>query len=135
VLVQRGWLPRDPVDRTRITPPPTPDGTVSIQGRIAPPPPRLYEFEAGGEGPIRQNLDLSAFGRETGLALRPFSILQDDSPTAASDGLLRRWPVITASVHKHYGYAFQWFALSALTIALYVWFQLFRPRRRAAAQP
>jgi surfeit locus 1 family protein len=33
-------------------------------------------------------------------------------------------------VHKHYGYAFQWFALSALTCGLYAWFQLIRPRRR-----
>ena len=34
-----------------------------------------------------------------------------------------------AGVHKHYGYAFQWFALSALILGLYVWFQLIRPRR------
>jgi surfeit locus 1 family protein len=32
-------------------------------------------------------------------------------------------------VQKHYGYAFQWFALSALIIGLYAWFQLPRPRR------
>ena len=37
-----------------------------------------------------------------------------------------------ADVHKHYGYAFQWFALCALIVGLYVWFQLIRPRRRAA---
>jgi surfeit locus 1 family protein len=36
-------------------------------------------------------------------------------------------------VHKHYGYAFQWFSLSLLTVGLYVWFQLIQPRRRTAA--
>ena len=52
-----------------------------------------------------------------------------------TDGLLRDWPVVAAGIHKHYGYAFQWFALSALTVTLYAWFQIIRPRRRAARQP
>ncbi|MFM7705566.1 MAG: SURF1 family protein [Rubrivivax sp.] len=132
VLVQRGWQPRDAADRTRVVRPPTPAGTVRVSGRIAPPPARLYEFEAAGEGPIRQNLDVPAFARETGLALRPLSLMQLDEPGAPADGLLRDWPAPAAGVHKHHGYAFQWFALSALSIVLYVWFQLIRPRRRLA---
>ena len=48
------------------------------------------------------------------------------------DGLARDWPAPAADVHKHYGYAFQWFSLSALTVILYVWFQVLRPRRRPA---
>jgi surfeit locus 1 family protein len=36
-------------------------------------------------------------------------------------------------VHKHYGYAVQWFSLTALITGLYVWFQLLRPRRRRHA--
>jgi surfeit locus 1 family protein len=36
-----------------------------------------------------------------------------------------------SDVHKHYGYAAQWFGLSALVITLYAWFQLIRPRRAA----
>lgn len=132
VLVQRGWLPRDPLERTRIEAPPTPEGPVRVEGRIAPPPGRLYEFEGTASGPIRQNVDLADFARETRLTLRPLSIQQ--TAPEGSDPLQRHWPVIAADVHKHYGYAFQWFALAALTIALYVWFQLIRPRRRAAAQ-
>ncbi len=87
----------------------------------------MYEFEHGGAGRIRQNLDLEAFGKSTGLALAPLSVLQlDDS----GDGLRREWPVPAFDVHTHHGYAFQWFALSALITALYVWFQLIVPRRR-----
>lgn len=134
VIVQRGWLPRDAVDRTRIAPYITPEGPVRLSGRIAPAPGRLYEFDAAASGAIRQNVDLADFARETRLALHPLSIQQMAEPGPAMDGLLRHWPVITADVHKHYGYAFQWFALSALTIALYVWFQLIRPRRRAARE-
>lgn len=136
VLVQRGWLPRDPVDRTKVSSPALAAGTVQISGRIAPPPARLYEFDGTASGPIRQNLDVVSFGREFRLELRPLSVLQTAPQTApqtpAEDSLLRDWPAPAADVHKHHGYAAQWFALSALTIVLYAWFQLLRPRLRRA---
>lgn len=127
VAVQRGWLPRDFQDRTRIAPPPTPVTPVQVTGRIAPALSRLFEIGTAASGPIRQNLDLAAFGREVGRPLRPLALLQED---AAPDGLQRHWPRPAADVQKHYGYAFQWFALAALIMGLYVWFQLIRPRRR-----
>lgn len=130
VLVQRGWQARDAMERTRVVEPATPAGTVHVSGRIAPPPARLYEFDGAASGAIRQNLDLAAFGREFRLNLRPVSLLQLDTSTPTADGLRREWLQPAADVHKHYGYAFQWFALCALTIGLYVWFQLLRPRRR-----
>lgn len=129
VLVQRGWLPRDPMDRTRIVAAPPAPGRVVILGRIAPAPGRLYEFEAVASGPIRQNLDVDGYARETGLLLRPLTVVQEDGQPPPGDGLQRQWPRPAADVHKHYGYAFQWFALSALILGLYVWFQLIRPRR------
>ena len=128
VLVQRGWAPRDMRERTLIPSVPTPNGTVEIDGLMASPPARLYEFSAVASGAIRQNLDVQAYSRETGLALRPLSVMQTDSSSTAGDGLLRMWPRPAVDVHKHYGYAFQWFALSALMTGLYVWFQLVRPR-------
>ena len=132
VMVQRGWLPRDQADRTRIVAGPPPAGPVEVQGRIAPGPGRVYEFSGAASGPIRQNLDLSGYAQETSLPLRPFSLVQEeDGPSPIPDGLLRRWPAPAADVHKHYGYAFQWFALSALVTILYVWFQLIRPFRQA----
>ena len=128
VLVQRGWAPRDLRDRTLLPAVPTPPGDVEVQGVIAPPPSRLYEFATGGVGLIRQNLDLEAFGAESGLRLAPLSVQQSDSTATTGDGLLREWPRPAVDVQKHYGYAFQWFALCALTAGLYVWFQLVRPR-------
>jgi len=129
VLVERGWVPRDLLDRTRVAAPAPPAGAVQVQGRIAPGPGRLYEFAGAASGPIRQNLDIAAFARETGLPLRPLSVVQEDGTVPAADGLLRQWTAPAAGVQKHYGYAFQWFALSALIIGLYAWFQLPRPRR------
>ena len=32
-------------------------------------------------------------------------------------------------VDKHYGYAFQWFALCGLVVILYAWFQIIIPFR------
>lgn len=132
VLVQRGWAPRDMRDRTRVPSPQTPATPVVVSGRLAPPPGRLYEFDtpsADAVGPIRQNLDLAAFARETGLVLLPSSVLQTE-PAVPQDGLLRDWPAPSLGVAKHHGYAFQWFGLSALVVLLYVWFQLIQPRRR-----
>jgi surfeit locus 1 family protein len=129
VLVERGWVPRDLLDRTRVAAPAPPAGAVQVQGRIAPGPGRLYEFAGAASGPIRQNLDIAAFARETGLPLRPLSVVQEDGTVPAADGLLRQWTAPAAGVQKHYGYAFQWFALCALIIGLYAWFQLPRPRR------
>lgn len=132
VPVQRGWVPRDLMDRTRVVAPPPPAGDVQVLGHIALGPARLFDFAGAASGAIRQNLDLDAFARETGLPLRPLSVVQADGTGAASDGLLRQWPVPAADVQKHHGYAFQWFALSALIIGLYVWFQLIRPARGRA---
>jgi surfeit locus 1 family protein len=132
LAVQRGWLPRDAADRTRLPPHSTPSGQVQLRGRIAPTASRLYQLGAAASGPIRQNLDLDDYARELRRPLAPFVVVQDDAePGAPSDGLLRQWPQPGSDVHKHHGYAFQWFGLSALVVILYVWFQLIRPRRLA----
>jgi surfeit locus 1 family protein len=134
VLVQRGWSPRNIQDRTQVPSVPTPAGGVEVLGRVAPAPGRLFDFAGpAASGVIRQNLVLADFSRELGVSLRPWTVLQLDAPDTAADGLLRQWPRPAADVHKHYGYAFQWFALCALMAGLYVWFQLILPRRQRRA--
>ena len=86
VLVQRGWLARDAQDRSRIQAPPAPSGKVQVQGRLVPALPRLYELGGAGTGPIRQNLDIDSYARETALPLRPFAVLQEDGATPPQDG-------------------------------------------------
>lgn len=130
VMVQRGWIARDFQNRSHLLAIDTPEGPVELAGRIAPPPARLYDFAAASQGdsPIRQNLDLSAFRRDTGLPLVPWTVVQTG---AASEGLQRDWTPVTSGVERHYGYAFQWFGLCALIVVLYAWFQFIR-RPRAA---
>ncbi|NRF66772.1 SURF1 family protein [Aquincola sp. S2] len=129
VLVQRGWLPRDFQERTRLPAVPTPEGEVRVLGRIAAPPSALFALGEGERGPIRQNLVLDDFSRETRLAFRPLSVQQLDEPSAPPEPLQRRWSQPVLDTGKHHGYAFQWFALSALIAGLYVWLQIIRPRR------
>jgi len=155
VMVQRGWIQRNFVDRTQLGAVETPAGIVEVTGLIEPPPSHLLELgtsaptpvpaasapataasapaapaqAAEGYSPIRQNLDLEAFRAETKLPLRTDVSLQQSGP--ASEGLQRDWPAPALGLERHYGYAFQWFGLSALVVILYVWFQFITPFRRS----
>lgn len=131
VLVQRGWVPRDFMDRTKVPDIETPAGEVLVQGRLAPPPSQLFELGEGVPGPIRQNVEIPALARETGLPLlEGVSILQTGQDTPS---LQRDWPRFAAAVHKHHGYAAQWFAMCAVAGGLFVWFQIITPRRKRTA--
>ena len=127
ILVQRGWAPRNQLDRQQLPPLAAPAGEVVVQGRLAATPSRLYELGEGATGTIRQNLDPAAFAVESGLKLLQLTVVQT-AADVPDDPLLRHWPAPDLGLQKHYGYAFQWFALCALIVGLYVWFQLVRPR-------
>ncbi len=131
IVVQRGWVPRDFHDRGKLVAVPTPEGDVTVEGRYAPPPPRLYTFDDTPDprARVRQNLDLGAYAQEIGVALRPGSVMQTGDD-AASGVIHRVWSMPASGVERHHGYAFQWFGLSALLAGLYVWFQIIQPRRR-----
>jgi surfeit locus 1 family protein len=127
ILVYRGWVPRNFIDRTALPQLPLPTGAVSVKGRIAPAPGKLYEPGAPQQTTIRQNLDIALFSAETKLPILPVVLMQSGED---ADGLLRDWPVINTGVEKHYGYAAQWFAMAALIASLYIWFQLLQPYLR-----
>jgi surfeit locus 1 family protein len=133
VLVQRGWVPRNFEDRTKLPDVATPAGTVDVQGLLSPPPAKLYDFGGGKEtrGAIRQNLDMAQFRAETGLSLVDFSIQQNQG---LDDGLLRDWPRPDSGAARNYGYALQWFGFGALMIGLYVWFQIIPRFRRSPVE-
>jgi len=137
ILVQRGWGPRDARDRSLLPQVLTPSGVVEVFGRLTSAPSRTYELSAAEQGVIRQNLDVADLARRLGRTVLPLTVLQiSESGVALDDGLLRDWPAQDVGLQKHYGYAFQWFALCALLLGLYVWFQTIRPRiqsRRSSA--
>lgn len=128
ILVQRGWVQRNFTDRTKLPEITTPAGPVTVRGRIAPPPSKLYEFQGSDTGSIRQNLDIFRFQQELGIPLLQQVSLLQIAP--ANEGLLRDWPAPNLGVDRHYGYAFQWFGLCALLVVLYGWFQILPLLRR-----
>jgi surfeit locus 1 family protein len=137
VWVQRGWLPRDPQDRAKIPALAAPIGLVTVEGRLVAEVSRIYAMGSDAHAPgaagasrIWQNLPAVDFGAQA--QVLPIAILQTAAPDGqdAQDGLQRDWPQVDSGVAKHYGYAFQWFALCGLIIVLYAWFQFIAPRRR-----
>lgn len=117
VLVNRGWLPRNLAERTAIAPFATPPGEVTIEGIARADASRAFELGSGGSAAhqrIRQNLDVAAFARETGLPLLPYVIQQTGD---SGDGLVRDWPQPTQDVGRNYGYMVQWWAMAVAAAA------------------
>jgi surfeit locus 1 family protein len=127
VLVNRGWLPRNLSDRTGIEPYQTPKGVIDVLGIARANPSQAFELGHGGSAAhqeIRQNLDIAAYARETGLPLQPFVIQQTGD---TGDKLVRDWPAPTLGVERNYGYMFQWWGMAAAAIG----FGLYAARRAA----
>jgi surfeit locus 1 family protein len=133
VLVQRGWVARNFDSRTVLPALATAPGRVEVEGEVALAPSRMYELGAAASGPIRQNVDPVSFAREAGLDLLPLAVIESATSTNSHDGLERHWPPPATDVQKHYGYAFQWFAIGTVIAFLYVWFRIVRPRQRRRA--
>ena len=60
-----------------------------------------------------------ALAAASGLKLQPF-LVQQTQAAGRRDALGRDWPVPSAGIDKHRGYAFQWYALAALALIFYV---------------
>lgn len=131
VLVLRGWVARDPRDRTRLPEVASPDGVVVLEGLAESTIPQAIELGDGAApGPgerIWQNLTFDAFERWSGLRLQRVLVRQQGEP-AFADGLARDWIQAGGDVGKHLGYAFQWFAMAATTACLWAYFTFFRRR-------
>jgi len=116
VLVNRGWVE---AGRTRAVLPrvPAPAGEVRVEGLGLARLPHALELGEAAPGKVRQNVDLPALEKETGLRFQPIVIAQH-SPAAA--GLTREWPRPDAGIEKHESYALQWYSLAALAVVLFV---------------
>lgn len=143
VLVQRGWWPRDPQDRQRLPDWPDVDVDIELQGVVLPHVSRTYAL--GEEGPpprkagpaLRQNVDEAFWLAWLGQSPLPGAVLQGhpeamtsvSAAGVAPPDLRRDWPQPDLGVDKHRAYAAQWFALSALSVGLTLWFSVIRPWR------
>jgi cytochrome oxidase assembly protein ShyY1 len=111
ILVNRGWLAQGEKE------PPAPQGRVPVEGVALARLPHALSLGEASKSHIRQNLDIAEFAKETGLALHPFVLEQHSD---SGDGLLRDWPRPDVGAEKNAAYSFQWYALAALAVVLFV---------------
>jgi len=115
VWVNRGWAPRNNLNRVELPPISTPDANVVIEGVGFPHPGRVYELgqptETVSKPRIEQNFDLKKEAKLHQWDQLPFIVRESSSDK--SDGLVRNWPLPTNGVDRHYAYSFQWFALAS----------------------
>ena len=128
VMVQRGWIPRNFQAMDLIAPYKTPEGLTVVDGLIAPPPSQWFSFFPDPpKAVIRQNIDLPQFASQHHIRLLPYVLRQSGD---LGDGLSRDWPAANTGISTNYGYAMQWFAMSAVAGLLLLVF-VFRRLRRA----
>lgn len=132
VWVQRGWVQRDFVDARKLPRIETPLGQVKVQGRVAAPLSHMVELATTSASVqtlprIQANLDPVQMQAMVTDNVSGIVIQTGDT----SEGLRRDWSVVASSADKNKGYAFQWFALSALMAGLYLWFQWIQPLKYA----
>ncbi len=119
VLVKRGWLPAGR-DRTQLPALTTPDGEVTVVGRVRYPELKPFTLSAqAGNGRLWQYLDVPAYRTWSGL---PVAAAIVEQTSASNDGLVRDWPRPDLGIDRHKGYAVQWFGLAALAAGLMGWF-------------
>jgi cytochrome oxidase assembly protein ShyY1 len=121
ILVDRGWVARDPADRTHLPRIETPSGTVTIEGIARLHASRLLQLGTAAPvvpGAIVQNIEPGTFARASGLAMEPLVVEQTG---AGGDGLTRDWSMAQdIGSDRHRAYAFQWFALAATAIIFFL---------------
>jgi surfeit locus 1 family protein len=130
VLNNRGWVPAGP-DRRRPPQPATPEAAVKLEGTVTlPPAPGIILGDDRGEalegGYIRlQHLDPEQWDKDFSATLLPYAVRLDGKN---KEGFLRDWQPPGFGKEKHLGYAFQWFAMAAALVIIYIVVNLKRSR-------
>lgn len=123
IWVNRGWVPRDFQDLKKVPDIPTPEHELRISGVGFRNAGKTYqlggraEMKASDGLPIVEDFDVSRYEDEFPRQ-QPFVLRQDNANVA--DGLDRDWPRMDSGSEKHYGYAFQWFALTVMSIVFWL---------------
>ena len=120
VLVARGWLQRNPVERTKIPTLLTDQGIIEIEGVVRNQLDRTMQLgksEILKSASIVQSVPFDELRKQTGLLIVD-KVLEQTSN--AGDGLIRDWPKPSAGADKHRAYAFQWYGLALMAAIFFV---------------
>lgn len=124
IWVNRGWAPRSFDQLNKVPEVRTPKGTIEVGGSVFEAAGKTYELGKDGVAvasdglPIRENLDLVKLSQQMPGEHLPFVLRQDEDLN--KDGLQRLWAMPDSGSEKHFGYAFQWFALALMSFVFWV---------------
>jgi surfeit locus 1 family protein len=117
VLVNRGWV-AGTQSRGSLPPITTPAQALRITGLATVPSKRYLELSTQvTEGNVWENLTIERYRAAMPIAIQPVVIQQENE---IDDGLKREWSAPDLGVDKHYAYAFQWFAMAAAILIIYL---------------
>ena len=122
VLVNRGWVPLGP-NRERLPEVAPPPGLQEVAGIATVPTEHTFMLSepeplTAGWQPLWQQLDLKRFADYVPYRIQPVVILL--APESDAGGFTREWARLDAGIAIHQGYAFQWFALAAALVMIYI---------------
>ena len=122
LLVNRGWIekmPNQPVDLARLD---VPEGRVTVRGRAGSLPRAGMKmgdaFNRGDWPKSAVYPSLEEVASELGRDVQPWVLLMDHED---EHGFLRHWVPTEFGPGKHFGYAFQWFAMATVLSGLLAW--------------
>ena len=121
VLINYGWIAAG-ADRTLLPEVDLPNGTVTLEGVIKGVPSTGITLEETAVESIQNNVRVQSIniGKLSNLLnekLAPFIVrLEKESPY----GLIRQWTLPGSNEAMHLGYAFQWFALAATLLVIFI---------------
>jgi len=130
ILVNRGWLPLAP-DRKTLPDIPTPQHEIVLKGMLntLPVPGRILgsadQLEQDQWPQLVTYLNLPDISGSLGTPLENWVIQLSKSEPDGFDG--REWKPVFLSSDRHRGYAFQWFALVAACVVMWVYLGFRKP--------
>lgn len=134
LLINRGWIPRNSINRESLSPFAKPVGPQELSVRCLHKLPKVLELGISNSDTstsitIAQNIDFEREERRLKIKLlRLFGLEQDGDDKRLNDGLIQNFPAPDFGIEKHYGYAFQWFALMLTIIVIYGYQVFFKKR-------
>lgn len=120
VLLNRGWLPIG-ANRANLPNVDISAKTISSLGRLDHFPTVGIQLQGADQlsdhwPAVTQLINLHNVAERLGYEVLPYQVLMD---TDQQHGYLRQWMMMKMGPKKHYGYAFQWFALALAWLVIY----------------
>lgn len=121
VLIDRGWVAADLMQRVL----PTieiPQGPIQLEGSAYYPSKNNWLLGPAMDKKsvnlaIIELIDTQLIRQFLHKSVYPFIIRLSSQ---AKNGFVRDWPVVAMSVERHYGYAFQWFAIALVILIIFI---------------